>query len=92
MDHEKFIEVAKKEILYNEKNRRDLDNNIIDSLSIKDVFIVWSCKTLQNSKALLSMKHKGAYYYEVTMDGSSGVIYIDSYTKVNQKRLQLKSK
>lgn len=52
------------------------------SVQIEDVFVVWFCKTLQNSKALLSAKHKGAFYYEFTYNGDKEEVYMDIYKKV----------
>lgn len=69
INHEKFIEIIQKEVAFYEK------------VKINDVFIVWSCKTLQNSKALLSARNKGAKYYEFTLNGDEGVIYVDCYNK-----------
>ena len=46
-----------------------------------DVFVVWSCKTLQNKKALLSAKYKGAPYFEFTYNGDKNETYVDVYKK-----------
>jgi len=54
--------------------------NSID-LNIKDVFVVWSCKTLQNNKALLSTKLFDGFYYEITYNGDKKEIYVDAYKK-----------
>ncbi|WP_182557231.1 DUF6275 family protein [Blautia producta] len=35
----------------------------------EDVFIVWSCKTLQNNKALVSTTVSDGMYYEITHNG-----------------------
>ena len=61
------------------ENARVDQNNF---LNIDDVFVVWSCKMLQNNKCLVSAKNKGAYYYEFTMNGDKGEIYMDVYKKV----------
>ncbi len=47
----------------------------------EDVYIVWSCKTLQNNKALLSTKRLDGMYYEVTYNGDKNEIYFDAYKK-----------
>lgn len=47
----------------------------------KDVYVVWSAKTLQNSKALLSTTVSDGMYYEATLDGDKGKIYFDAYKK-----------
>lgn len=48
-------------------------------------YIVWSCKTLQNSKALLSTPISDSRYYEVTLNGDKNEIYFDSYMKEKNK-------
>lgn len=46
-----------------------------------DVYIVWMCKTLQNSKAMLSTPVPDTRYYEVTYNGDKGEAYLDTYVK-----------
>ena len=46
-----------------------------------DVYIVWSCKTLQNNKAMASAKDKHAMYYELTYNGDKNELYVDAYVK-----------
>ena len=46
-----------------------------------DVFIVWMCKTLQNSKALLSTTLFDGMYYELTYNGDKKELYVDAYKK-----------
>ena len=46
-----------------------------------DVFIVWMCKTLQNSKALLSTTLFDGMYYECTYNGDKKELYLDAYKK-----------
>jgi hypothetical protein len=41
-------------------------------LTIKDVFIVWFSKTLQNWKALVSTTVSDGMYYEITHNGDKG--------------------
>lgn len=51
------------------------------TISIDDVYIVWSCKTLQNFKALLSTTVPDGMYYEITYNGDKKEFYIDAYKK-----------
>ena len=51
------------------------------TISIDDVYIVWSCKTLQNFKALLSTTVSDGMYYEVTYNGDKDEFYLDAYKK-----------
>ena len=77
MTQEKFIEICKENVKLFENERTDIDGKI----QIDDVFTVWSCKTLQNSKCLMSTPVKGAYYYEFTLNGDKEEIYMDVYKK-----------
>lgn len=46
-----------------------------------DVYVVWSCKVLQNNKALVSTNVSDGMYYEITHNGDKGEIYVDAYKK-----------
>lgn len=50
-------------------------------ITLDDVFIVWSCKTLQNNKALVSTKVSDGMYYEITRNGDKNETYVDAYKK-----------
>lgn len=61
-------------------------NEVIDYVGVgnvekEDIFVVWSCKTLQNKKALLSAAYKGAPYFEFTYNGDKKECYVDVYKK-----------
>lgn len=43
--------------------------------------MVWSCKTLQNNKALLSTNLFDGMYYECTYNGDKKEMYVDAYKK-----------
>lgn len=60
------------------KNAGKIDRKFITE---NDVFIVWMCKTLQNSKALASTTLFDGMYYELTFNGNSGELYVDAYRK-----------
>ena len=49
------------------------------------VFIVWQCKTLQNSKALASTVLCDGMYYEVTYNGDKKQFYLDAYKKFENR-------
>lgn len=52
-------------------------------LDFDDVFIVWSCKTLQNYKCLVSSTVPGdGIYVEYTYNGDKQELYEDVYKKV----------
>lgn len=56
-----------------------------------EIFVVWSCKTLQNKKALLSASFKGAPYFEITYNGDKDETYVDVYKKRKQLCIEIKS-
>lgn len=47
----------------------------------EDVYIVWMCKTLQNSKALASTNKGDGLYFELTYNGNKRELYVDVYRK-----------
>lgn len=70
---DKFIELCKKKVrMYAEEHTKEKDF---------DVFAVWSCKTLQNMKALLSTDIPDGRYYECTYNGDKKELYFDAYKK-----------
>ena len=52
-----------------------------EKLTIHDVFIVWSCKTLQNYKALIATSANDMLFFELTYNGDKKETYIDVYDK-----------
>ena len=55
MDERKFIKKCK-ELVRNYYNDRAESTDKNGKITTEDVFVVWFCKTLQNSKALLSIR------------------------------------
>ena len=79
MKNDEFIKLAKGIVA-------DYFNEIADKTDNKqitenDVFVVWSCKTLQNNKALLSTTVSDGMYYEITHNGDKQETYVDAYKK-----------
>ena len=62
-----------------------LDKSDNKQITVDDVFIVWSCKTLQNNKALASTTLFDGMYYEITYNGDKNEIYFDAYKKWENK-------
>lgn len=54
-------------------------------IGTESVYVVWSCKTLQNSKALLCTSVSDGMYYELTYNGDKEEIYFDVYKKQENK-------
>lgn len=75
MEH--FQSVAKKKLVEWYNNNEDV---VID---LSNVFIVWSCKTLQNYKCLASTTVSGDnIYVEYTYNGDKQELYEDVYKKL----------
>ena len=77
MTDKKFINLIKSKIV-DYFNSHDRDKTI----SEEDVYIVWSCKTLQNFKALASTTVPDGIYYEITYNGDKNETYFDVYKKL----------
>lgn len=75
MEHEKFLKLAAEKVAE------------MIGCNKEEVFCVWSCKTLKNSKAIMSAKPKASPLFEITMDGTNGIIYFDSYRKTSQRKI-----
>lgn len=54
-----------------------------------DVYVVWSVKALQNSKALLSTTLFDGMYYELTFNGDRDEIYLDAYKKFENRTIKV---
>lgn len=79
MGNDRFEKLAKKIVVdYVNKHLDKSDGVVIDE---SNVFIVWSCKTLQNNKALVSTELSDGMYYEITYNGDKRQIYFDVYKK-----------
>ena len=76
MSHEEFIKRAKGLVMNYTNTHMDVTDKV--SITEEDVYVVWSCKTLQNSKALLSTTVSDGMYYEVTLNGDNEEIYFDA--------------
>ena len=79
MGNEKFLKLCK-EIVADYFNKRS-DKTDKKTITEDDVFIVWSCKTLQNNKALVSSTVSDGMYYEITHNGDKNETYVDAYKK-----------
>lgn len=82
MDYQKTA----KEIVLNYANKHiDKTDNV--QITLDDVYIVWFCKTLQNWKALVSTTLPDGMYYEVTYNGDKKEVYLDTYKKFDNRKI-----
>ena len=79
MGNDKFEKIAKAAVVKYVNER--LDKSDGKKITEDDVFIVWSCKTLQNNKALASTTLSDGMYYELTYNGDKDELYFDAYKK-----------
>ena len=65
------------------KKMVELYNINDDIINLDDIFVVWSCKTLQNYKCLVSTTVPGdGIYAEYTYNGDKQELYEDVYKKL----------
>ena len=79
MKEKNFVALCKKTVV--EYTNAHLDKTDGKQITEDDVFIVWMCKTLQNSKALASTTLFDGMYYELTYNGDKNALYLDAYKK-----------
>lgn len=79
MGNDKFLKLCKGIVVeYFNKHVDKTDNK---QIAENNVFVVWSCKTLQNNKALVSTNVSDGMYYEITHNGDKKETYVDVYKK-----------
>lgn len=81
MGNDMFTVICKTEVRKYVEEHLDKSDEIPDF----DIFVVWSCKTLQNNKALLSTTLFDGMYYELTYNGDKKELYLDAYKKFENK-------
>ena len=87
MGNEEFLSVCKAKVCDYYNAHRDKTSR--QDIGTKDVFVVWSCKTLQNNKALLSTTVSDGMYYELTYNGDKHELYFDAYKKWENIRFEM---
>ena len=87
MGNNEFLQLCKK-IVANYFNS-NVDQTDKKKITENDIYIVWSCKTLQNNKALASTNISDGMYYEITYNGDKKEIYLDAYKKWDNKASKL---
>lgn len=79
MNEKQFVALIKKTVA--DYANQNLDKTDGKKITEDDVFIVWMCKTLQNSKAMASTTLFDGMYYELTFNGNKQELYVDAYKK-----------
>ena len=79
MGNDKFLSLVKKKVADYANCHVDCTDGV--KITEDDVFIVWSCKCLQNNKALASTTLHDGMYYELTYNGDKDELYLDAYKK-----------
>lgn len=87
MDH--FQSVCKKKLVEHYNGLVETQGLYPQLIDLPNVFVVWSCKTLKNYKALLSTTVSGdGCYVEYTYNGENGELYEDFYNKLTNRCIQ----
>ena len=81
MNEKDFVALVKKTVAEYANRSKTEGRQITEA----DVFIVWMCKTLQNSKAMASTVLFDGMYYELTYNGDKKELYFDAYKKWENK-------
>lgn len=87
MSNDKFLKLCKKIVKEYANEHLDKSDNV--QVSEDNVFVVWSCKTLQNNKALLSTNLFDGMYYELTYNGDKKEVYLDAYKKFENRAIKV---
>jgi len=85
-----FEILCKKTIVDYFNNRVEITDDM--KITEENVFIVWSCKTLQNNKAMVSTTVSDGMYYELTYNGDKKELYLDAYKKWENKCIKIEEK
>lgn len=87
MNTEQFVSLIKRVVVVYANVH--LDKSGCKEIIEDDVYIVWLCKTLQNSKALASTTLFDGMYYEITYNGDKQELYLDAYKKWENKCIKI---
>ena len=85
MGNEEFTNKCKEIVKQYAMEHLDKSDNVPEF----EVFVVWSCKTLQNNKALLRTTLFDGMYYELTYNGDKKELYFDAYKKFENRCIKI---
>ena len=88
MSNAEFIKRATAAVVDYFNRHVDVTDNF--ELTAENTFVVWSSKTLQNNKALISTTIPDGMYYEITYNGDKGEMYLDAYKKMHNECIKIK--
>ena len=88
MNEQTFVKLCKGIVLGYVSAHMDVSDN--KKITEDDIYVVWLCKTLQNSKALLSTTLLDGMYYECTYNGDKKELYLDAYKKFENRCIAVK--
>ena len=87
MNEKDFVNLCRK--IVSQYVNDHLDKSEEKRISEDDVYIVWMCKTLQNSKAMASTTLFDGMNYEITYNGDKREVYLDAYKKWENKAIKV---
>lgn len=76
--------------LVTDYTNQHMDKTDDEGVTTDNVYTVWSCKALQNWKALLSTTVPDGMYYEITYNGDKGEVYLDAYKKFENRCIRVR--
>ena len=89
MDSREFLKLAAETVADHLNRTKDLHPTMTKTVKPEDVYVVWSCKTLQNAKAILSTDVAKGVLYELTYNGDKDELYLDEYMKSINRKINL---
>ena len=87
MNEKDFVALVRKTVA--DYVNEHLDKSDGKQITEENVYLVWMCKTLQNSKALASTTLFDGMYYELTYNGNKKELYVDAYKKWENFKVEI---
>lgn len=87
MNEKEFTELVRRAVAQYANEHLDKTDN--RQVTEGNVYIVWMCKALQNSKALAATTLFDGMYYELTYNGDKKELYLDAYKKWENRCIEV---